>query len=76
VTVAAERRGEERFDAGLGHFDADKARALVKALIPRIGAERGACPAGWKPGDMEMPGMGRVNINEMMSSVTGKTPRK
>ena len=26
--------------------NADKARALVKALIPRIGAERGACPAG------------------------------
>jgi hypothetical protein len=28
----------------------------------------GACPAGWKPGDMEMAGMGRVNINEMMSA--------
>ena len=26
--------------------NADKARALVKALIPRIGMERGACPAG------------------------------
>jgi hypothetical protein len=36
----------------------------------------GACPAGWKPGDMEMPGMGRVNVNEMMSSMPGKTPRK
>jgi hypothetical protein len=28
----------------------------------------GACPAGWKPGDMEMAGMGRVNVNEMMSA--------
>jgi hypothetical protein len=36
----------------------------------------GACPAGWKPGDMEMPGMGRVNVNEMMSSMPGKPPRK
>ncbi len=27
----------------------------------------GACPSGWKPGDMEMAGMGRVNVNEMMS---------
>jgi 5'-methylthioadenosine phosphorylase len=26
--------------------NADKARALVKSLIPRIGAPRGACPAG------------------------------
>ncbi|MWU29114.1 S-methyl-5'-thioadenosine phosphorylase, partial [Escherichia coli] len=26
--------------------NADKARALVKALVPRIGASRGACPAG------------------------------
>ena len=26
--------------------NADKARALVKALIPRIGGERGPCPAG------------------------------
>ncbi|WP_206930638.1 S-methyl-5'-thioadenosine phosphorylase [Roseococcus thiosulfatophilus] len=26
--------------------NAEKARALVKALIPRIGAPRGACPAG------------------------------
>jgi hypothetical protein len=25
----------------------------------------GACPAGWKPGDMEMPGgMGRINVND------------
>jgi hypothetical protein len=36
----------------------------------------GACPAGWKPGDMEMPGMGRVNVNEMMSAMPGKPPRK
>jgi len=26
--------------------NADKARALVKAVVPRIGAARGACPAG------------------------------
>lgn len=27
---------------------------------------KGACPAGWKPGDMELPGMGqRMNINQM-----------
>ena len=25
----------------------------------------GACPAGWKPGDMELPGMGRMNVNEL-----------
>jgi hypothetical protein len=28
----------------------------------------GACPAGWKPGDMQMPGMGRMNVNELMSA--------
>ena len=27
----------------------------------------GACPAGWKPGDIEMGAMGRININEMMA---------
>ena len=26
----------------------------------------GACPAGWKPGDMEVPNMGRVNVGELM----------
>jgi hypothetical protein len=36
----------------------------------------GACPAGWKPGDMEMPGMGRVNVNELMSSGPPKAPKK
>jgi hypothetical protein len=28
----------------------------------------GACPAGWKPGDMEVPNMGRVNVGELMSA--------
>ncbi|RPH45069.1 MAG: DUF3617 family protein [Burkholderiales bacterium] len=36
----------------------------------------GACPAGWKPGDMEMPGMGRVNVNELMTSAPTKAPKK
>jgi hypothetical protein len=26
----------------------------------------GACPAGWKPGDMEVPNMGRINVGELM----------
>ena len=32
-----------------------------------------ACPAGWKPGDMEMPGMGRMNVNELMA---GRAPKQ
>ena len=28
----------------------------------------GGCPAGWKPGDMEVPNMGRVNVGELMSA--------
>lgn len=37
----------------------------------------GACPDGWKAGDMEMPGgMGRVNVNEMMGAAGQKPPRK
>ena len=29
----------------------------------------GECPAGWKPGDMEMPGSGqRMNISDMMKA--------
>jgi hypothetical protein len=27
----------------------------------------GACPTGWKPGDMDVAGMGRVNIADMQS---------
>jgi hypothetical protein len=27
-----------------------------------------ACPAGWKPGDMDVPGMGRVNIAEVQAA--------
>lgn len=35
----------------------------------------GACPAGWKPGDMQMPGMGRMNVSELMSA-RGQPPSK
>ena len=29
----------------------------------------GECPAGWKPGDMEMPGTGqRINVTDMMKA--------
>lgn len=31
----------------------------------------GACPAGWKPGDMEVPGGRRVNLNQMMGGARG-----
>lgn len=27
-----------------------------------------ACPVGWKPGDMDVPGMGRVNLAEVQSA--------
>jgi hypothetical protein len=31
-----------------------------------IDAQReGACPAGWKGGDMELPGVGKMNVEEM-----------
>ncbi len=38
-----------------------------------------ACPAGWKPGDMDVPGMGRVNIAEVQAArklSTAPTPSK
>jgi hypothetical protein len=35
----------------------------------------GACPAGWKPGDMETPGMGRMNVNELAAGRAAKQPR-
>jgi hypothetical protein len=34
----------------------------------------GACPAGWKPGDMEMPGMGRMNVDELAAGRAAKPP--
>jgi hypothetical protein len=27
----------------------------------------GACPAGWQPGDIQVPNMGRVNVSELMA---------
>ncbi len=35
----------------------------------------GACPSGWKPGDMELPGGMRMNVNEMMQGA-GKPAKK
>ena len=32
----------------------------------------GACPPGWKPGDMQTPGMGRMNVNELMAARSQK----
>lgn len=34
---------------------------------------KGACPAGWAPGDMELPGVGRVNATTMMKGA-GRPP--
>ncbi len=28
----------------------------------------GECPAGWKPGDMQTPGMGRVHVDELKAT--------
>lgn len=36
----------------------------------------GNCPAGWKPGDLEMPGgMGRMSINEFPAWRAARSPR-
>ena len=35
----------------------------------------GACPAGWKPGDMELPGMGRMNVNELAAGRAAQPKR-
>lgn len=32
----------------------------------------GPCPSGWKPGDMEMAGMGRMNVNELQAGRAAK----
>lgn len=35
------------------------------------GAYQGACPEGWRPGDMELPGgMGRVNVLDAQAQIT------
>jgi hypothetical protein len=33
---------------------------------------RSVCPTGWKAGDMEMPGMGRMNVTELMAARAAK----
>jgi hypothetical protein len=39
---------------------------LSKSTTRVTQTHKGACPSGWKPGDMEMPGMPqRLNINQM-----------
>lgn len=48
-------------------------RATGKTLVEAKWT--GACPSGWKPGDMEMPGGGRMNVNQMMEGV-GKNPKR
>lgn len=35
----------------------------------------GPCPAGWKPGDMEMGAMGRVNVNDLTAGRLPKAPK-
>lgn len=59
---------ETRYAPPVGGISASKVTILAKWT--------GGCPAGWKPGDMEMPGMGRVNVGEMMSSTPTKPPKK
>ena len=50
---------------------------ISQSKVTMLAKWAGACPTGWKPGDMEMPGgMGRVNVNEMMGAGAPKAPRK
>jgi hypothetical protein len=35
----------------------------------------GACPSGWKPGDIELSGGIRINVNDLMQGA-GKLPKK
>lgn len=42
-------------------------KATSKAVVTSIW--RGECPAGWKPGDMEMPGgRARMNVNDVLKA--------
>jgi hypothetical protein len=56
-------RGEvvSRFDPPLAGMSQTKTTIAARWVS--------ACPGGWKPGDMEMPGMGRMNVNELGARV-------
>jgi hypothetical protein len=49
--------------AGVGH-----------AKVTIVARWVGACPAGWTGGDIEVPGMGRMNVSELMAG-RGPKPR-
>ena len=51
-----------------GEIDARYAPPMAGVARSRVTLSArwaGACPAGWKPGDMETPGMGRMNVSEL-----------
>lgn len=58
---------ESRYSPPLG--------GVGQAKVTINGRWAGSCPAGWKPGDMEMPGMGRINVNELMAGRAAKAPK-
>jgi hypothetical protein len=62
-------RGEvdTRFDPPMGGVSQSKVTIAARWA--------GACPAGWKPGDMEMPGMGRMNVNELVAGRAARQPK-
>lgn len=45
---------------------------VAQAKVTIVARWAGACPAGWKGGDMELPGMGRMNVSELMAGRAAK----
>lgn len=45
---------------------------VAQAKVTITARWSGACPAGWKGGDMELPGMGRMNVSELMAGRAAK----
>ncbi|HYF61084.1 MAG TPA: DUF3617 family protein [Burkholderiaceae bacterium] len=41
--------------------------SISRSKVTIAGRWAGPCPKGWTPGDMELPGMGRINVDERLA---------
>lgn len=70
-TMTGDMETSYRMEATVTTSGSSTAAVNGSRSIVTEGAYQGACPDGWRPGDMELPGgMGRINVLDAQAQIT------
>lgn len=70
-TMTGDMETSYRMEATVSTSGSSTAAMNGSRSIVTEGAYQGACPDGWRPGDMELPGgLGRINVLDAQAQIT------